>query len=64
MNKTIVLLKEHTHGGRKHQRGALLAIDSRAADWLIEQGVAMEKAGAKAPPAKAVTRRGCCGGRW
>lgn len=66
MNKTIVLLKEHTHAGVKRAPGTILSLEARTADWLVEQGKARYQPGAQATPAKAqgITKRGCCGGRW
>lgn len=63
--KTVILLKVHDHGSRKHQPGTLLAIDAWTADWLVEQGIAAERPGVTAPVQKpARVRSGCCGGRW
>lgn len=66
--KTIVLLRKHTHHGKKYAPGAELTLAKRMADWLIEQGV-----GAETPKQGAVrtrdvpgepARRGCCGKGW
>ena len=35
----IELLKIHTHAGVEHGAGAVIDVDGRTANWLIENGV-------------------------
>lgn len=40
--KTIELLKPHTHAGRDYPAGAKLTMDADSAEWLIAIGSAAE----------------------
>lgn len=40
--KTIELLKPHTHAGRDYPTGAKLTMDADSAEWLIAIGSAAE----------------------
>ena len=61
--KVVRLLKPHTHEGQRYPIGALLPLEARVADWLIDQGKA--KSSSNAAPRqtpKRIVRRSCCGG--
>lgn len=47
----IELIKPHTHAGRNYPPGAIITVDSDAAEWLIGNGVA------KAAAPESATRR-------
>jgi len=61
---TVMLLKPHTHDGAQYQEGFFLALEPKVADWLIEQGVAVESRAGPVRVAPRIMKRGCCGGRW
>jgi hypothetical protein len=68
MSKTVRLVKPHTHGGLQLKPGAILSLNDRTADWLIEQNIAVQhgatilSAPAPVKTAKRI-RTGCCGWR-
>lgn len=59
----IELLKDHKHAGVKYTAGAIIAVNARVADWLVEQAVAKIVRDSRATTAPVA--RGCshCGGR-
>jgi hypothetical protein len=36
----VVLIRPHTHAGKRHAPGAVIDVDATTADWLVSQGVA------------------------
>lgn len=56
----VMLLKPHTHAGKKYETDTVLTVSQATADWLIKNGVAEpakseqadDKANDKAEPAK------------
>lgn len=59
----VELLKQHKHGGATYAPGAIIAVNPRIAEWLVDQGVAKMVRDSRA--ASAPVSRGCshCGGR-
>lgn len=63
--KVVQLKKAHTHNGVLHPPGFFLGpLEAKVADWLIEQGIALESRAAPTHQAPRIATRGCCGGRW
>lgn len=62
--KVVQLQKPHTHNGVRHAPGYFLTLEAKVADWLIEQGVAIESRAAVVQQVPKMIKRGCCGGRW
>jgi hypothetical protein len=63
--KVVQLKKSHIHQGVRYEPGYFLELEARVADWLIEQGRAVESRAVptrRSPPR--VVKSGCCGGRW
>ncbi len=51
-DKTITLLKSHTHAGIEHAPGTELTLPAAEADWLISIGTAAEPNAPSEPKAK------------
>lgn len=48
----IELLKPHTHAGRIHPPGAVIALDDDLARWLVDTGVARVPLSLQSPKPK------------
>ena len=60
-DKTVRLVKDHTHQNVKYKAGSDLTLSARVADWLVDASVAVHTNSVSRTSMPPPVRRGCCG---